>query len=147
MDGGEQVEEHQGRYGRRDQELAAKHNAENKMKNENVRGLEMFIDIGEENAENSMRKTKHAIKEDEDIKIKIRKEAEKLKHSMYVSSSSSSEYCIYNTRERSAYLAEESRRTVGLWSSTTASLACSSTPPSSPSTSVLAVASRTPFLG
>ena len=62
-------------------------------------------------------------------------------------SSSSSEYCIHNTRERSAYLAEESRRTVGLWATTTASLACSSTPPSSPSTSVPAVAARTPFSG
>ena len=49
--------------------------------------------------------------------------------------------------ERSAYLAEEDRRTVRLWSSTTASLACGSTPASSPSTSVPAVASRSPFTG
>ena len=76
------------------------------------------------------------IKEAEVIKIRIKKEAEKLQNHTCVSSS-----------ERSAYLAEESRRTVGLWSTTTASLACSLTSPSSPSTSVPAEASRTLFPG
>ena len=64
LDGGEQVDEHQGRHGHRDQELAAKHSAENKIKiNENVRGMEMS---------------------NEDIKIKIRKEAEKPENSTNV---------------------------------------------------------------
>ena len=84
-------------------------------------------------------------KEEELVKIEIRKEAEK--HTCATSSSSSSEYCIYDNRERITYQAEEGRRTVGQWETTTASLACCWTPPSSSSTSVPAVAERTPFSG
>ena len=106
------------------------------------------FDNKEENEENSRRRKKVELKEAEAIKIEIRKEAEKLQNHMCVSSSSSSsEYCIYDNRERFAYLAEEGRRTVGQWETTTASLAFSWTPPSSSSTSVPAVAERTPFSG
>ena len=116
LDGGEQVDEHQGRHGHRDQELAAKHSAENKLKiNENVRGMEMSnedikikirkeaekpenstnvtcgsssssFDVREENEENSRRRKKVELKEAEAIKIEIRKEAEKLQNHTCVSS-------------------------------------------------------------
>jgi hypothetical protein len=112
------------------------------MKNEKIKGLEKFDDIGEEDTIEEYEEIKK-----KKIKINFRKEAEKKENFMCESSSLSSKYCIYDTMEKSAYLAEEDRRTVRLWSSTTASLACGSTPASSPSTSVPAVASRAPFTG